>query len=149
MPAWSEEYGGPLRADQIHDIAQFIMNWEATALGDVVIESLPTPTPRPEEADDPVARGLVVYNERGCFACHTIEGISAGLVGPNLTQIGTDAASRIPDLTAEEYIRQSILDPNAFVVEGFTAPSAMPANFGDLISPEQLDDLVAFLLAQQ
>jgi hypothetical protein len=51
-------------------------------------------------------------------------------------------------MTAEEYITQSILDPNAFVVEGFQ-PDLMPKDFGEKLSDEQLADLVAFLLAQQ
>ncbi len=148
MPAWSEEYGGPLRPDQIRDIAQFIMNWEATALGQVQIEVPPTPTPGPEEAADPVARGRTVFNERGCGGCHTIDGLSAGIVGPNLTQIGMVAETRMPGASAADYLRQSILDPNAFVVEGFPS-NVMPQNFGELITPEQLDDLIAFLLAQK
>lgn len=148
MPAWSDQYGGPLRPDQIHDIAQFILNWEATALGQAQIEVLPTPTPRPEEAADPVARGRLVYNERGCGGCHTIDGLSAGIVGPNLTQIGAVAETRAPGVAAADYIRQSILDPNAFVVEDFPN-NVMPPNFSELITPEQLDDLIAFLLAQK
>jgi mono/diheme cytochrome c family protein len=95
-----------------------------------------------------VARGFIVYNERGCGGCHTIDGISAGIVGPNLTEVGTIAATRVPETSAEDYLRQSILEPNTFVVEGFQ-PNLMPQNFDELISPEQLEDLVAFLLAQQ
>jgi len=148
MPAWSDEFGGPLRPDQIHDIAQYILNWEATAKGEVVIEGLPTPTPRPEELADPVARGLQVYLDRGCGGCHTLDGLSAGVVGPNLTQIGTVAATRVPGQSAEQYIHESILNPGAHVVEGYP-DNVMPRNFGELIPPEQLDDLIAFLLAQQ
>lgn len=148
MPAWSEEYGGPLRPDQIRDIAQFILNWEATALGQAQIEVLPTPTPRPEEAADPVARGRNVYNERGCGGCHTVDGLSVGIVGPNLTHIGSIAETRISGMPAADYLRQSVLDPNAFVVEGFPS-NVMPQNFNELITPEQLDDLIAFLLAQK
>ena len=33
MPTWGEEYGGPLRPDQVRDLADFILNWEATAVG--------------------------------------------------------------------------------------------------------------------
>ena len=35
MPTWSERFGGPLRDDQIQALAAFIMNYEATATGDV------------------------------------------------------------------------------------------------------------------
>jgi mono/diheme cytochrome c family protein len=148
MPTWSEQFGGPLREDQIRSIATFILNWEPTALQQVVLTELPTPTPSVAEQNDPVARGQKVFLESGCIGCHTIEGLSTGTVGPNLTQIGTEAADMVSGLSAEEYIRQSILTPNTFIVEGFPE-SVMPQNFGDSLSQGQLDDLVAFLLAQK
>jgi mono/diheme cytochrome c family protein len=148
MPAWSDEFGGPLRADQIQDLAQYILNWESTASGEVVIEPLPTPTLSPEDITDPVARGQLVFLNRGCTGCHTIEGLSTATIGPNLTTIGTVAATRNPGQSAEEYIRESILNPSAHLVEGFQ-DNIMPKNFGELIPAPELDDLVAYLLAQQ
>ncbi|MGW8144383.1 MAG: c-type cytochrome [Anaerolineales bacterium] len=148
MPAWSDEYGGPLRPDQIQNVATFILNWESTAKEEFVLEELATPTPSPEEEADPVARGQRVYLDRGCGGCHTIEGLSAGTVGPNQTNIGTVAETRIPGMSAEEYIRESILDPSAYVVEGFP-DGVMPKNFGELIPSDDISDLVAFLLAQR
>ncbi len=148
MPAWSEDFGGPLRNDQIRYIAAFILNWEKTALEQVILQELPTPTPRPEELADPVVRGRRIYLERGCGGCHTIEGLSTGVVGPNLTKIGEVSATRREGYTAEQYIRESILNPNAFITQGFPE-NVMPQNFGDLLTPEQLDDVVAFLLAQK
>jgi mono/diheme cytochrome c family protein len=146
MPAWSEHYGGPMRDDQIRNIAAFVMNWEATALGEVVLEGLPTQTPSPEEQADPVARGRQVFLDRGCGGCHTVEGLTAGTVGPPLTDIATVAETRVPGQSAEEYIHQSIVDPSAHVVEGFP-DNVMPKNFEELMSQEQLDDLVAFMLS--
>lgn len=148
MPAWSDEYGGPLRPDQIRDLAQYVLNWESTATGEVVIEALPTPTLSPEDMDDPVARGQQVFLESGCTGCHAMEGLSTAAIGPNLSQIATVAATRNPDQSAEEYIRESILNPSSFLVEGFL-DNLMPKNFGEIIPTEQLDDLVAYLLAQQ
>ncbi|MEJ2303477.1 MAG: c-type cytochrome [Anaerolineales bacterium] len=148
MPTWSDQLGGPLREDQIRDIATFIMNWQATALEQVTLTELPTPTPRPEELNDPVARGQQVFLNSGCTGCHTINGLSAGTVGPNLTQIGTTAETRVEGQSAEEYIRQSILMPNEHIVEGFPQ-NVMPQNFGELLSQDQLNDLVSFLLAQK
>lgn len=139
MPAWSESYGGPLREDQIRDIAKFVMNWESTALGQVDLVEIPTP-----EVDDPVARGQAVYNQSGCGGCHAIENLSAGVVGPSLSEIGDTAETRVEGMTAEEYIRESILNPNAYVVDGYDA-GVMPQNFSDVLSDGQLDDLVAFL----
>lgn len=148
MPAWSQQYGGPLREDQIRDIATFILNWEPTAMGEAELAALPTPTPAPEEAGDPVARGRQLFTERGCGGCHTIEGVSTGAVAPNLTQIGKVGATREEGVSAEEYIRGSILNPNAYVVEGYQ-PNLMPQNYGEQLSQQELDDLVAFLLAQE
>lgn len=148
MPAWSEQYGGPLREDQIRSIAAFVMNWEATAVEGVTLEAPPTPTLAPEQVDDPVARGQRVYLDNGCGGCHTIEGLSAGVVGPPLTLIGDVATTRIDGYSAEDYIRESILHPNAFVVEGFPE-NVMPQTFGETIAEPALDDLITFLLAQK
>lgn len=150
MPAWSETYGGPLRADQIRDIAKFVKNWEATALEQVDLIEV---TPPGETSSDPVVRGQQVYVTSGCSGCHTLGTLSAGVVGPALTNIGSEAGNMKPGMSAEEYIRESILNPNAFIVP--TCPSGpcpsnvMPQNWGDVLSEEQLNDLVAFLLAQK
>ena len=47
--------------------------------------------------------------------------------------------------TAEEYIRQSIIEPEAHTVEGFTAAVMYPNDAEDL-TDQQIDDLVAYLL---
>ncbi len=79
-----------------------------------------------------------------CRICHSLEpGVI--IVGPSFDGIATRAATRVPGMTAEEYIRQSILEPNAYVVEGFPK-GQMVQNLGDILTDEQIDDLVAFLL---
>jgi mono/diheme cytochrome c family protein len=145
MPAWSQQFGGPLRDDQVRNLATFILNWEATALGDVELAELPTPSA--EEAADPLVRGKQLFDSSGCGGCHTIEGISSGQVGPNLTQIAKIGATRQDGVSAEDYIRQSILNPNSFVVDGYQS-NVMPQNYGEQLSSRELDDLVEFLLAQ-
>ncbi len=49
------------------------------------------------------------------------------LVGPGLLSIGERAVGRVPGLTAADYLRQSIIDPSAYVVEGYG--DLMPKNF--------------------
>lgn len=150
MPAWSVEFGGPFRMDQIRNLAAFILNWEAEANGRVSINRVFLVPP----SDDPLFAGRLAYNQFNCGACHTLEGITSGVVGPDLTRIGTVAGTRIDGLTAEDYIRESILDPNAFISPDCPTgpcaePSVMIANFSELISEEELDSLVVFLLAQE
>ncbi len=57
-------------------------------------------------------------NKGACIACHVIPNIpaAAGVLGPDLSNIGLDGATRIPGYTAEEYIRESIENSNAFIV---------------------------------
>jgi mono/diheme cytochrome c family protein len=66
-------------------------------------------------------------------------------VGPSLAGVATRAATSVPGLTAEEYLHQSIVDPTAHVVEGFSA-NQMPPNFGQTLKDEQISDIVAFLM---
>lgn len=145
MPAWSEDFAGPLRNDQIRDIARFVLNWEATALEQVELVEVVAPG---AESDDPVVRGQAVYTANGCGGCHTLGALSAGVVGPPLTEIGVVAETRVEGISAEEYIRTSILNPNTYVIEGYPE-NVMPQNWGELLTDEQLSDLVAFLLDQK
>lgn len=146
MPAWSQQFGGPLRDDQVQNLSTFILNWEATALGDVELAELPTPSA--EEAADPIARGEQLFVASGCGGCHAIEGTSYGEVGPNLTQIAGVAATRKDGVSAEDYIRESIVSPNVFVVEGYE-PNTMPQNYGQQLSNRELNDLIDYLLTQE
>jgi cytochrome c oxidase subunit 2 len=95
-----------------------------------------------------VERGRQAFQARGCVGCHTLSGFpgAVGTNGPSLNGIGTTAASRKPNTTAEAYIRESIENPNAFIAPGSSWPAAMPPG---LATGQDLNDLVAFLLAQR
>jgi mono/diheme cytochrome c family protein len=80
-----------------------------------------------------------------CASCHHVEPGSGTLVGPSLSGVAARAATRDPNLTAAQYLRVSITHPNNYIVEGFNA-GAMPATFKDALTPEQIEDLVAYLL---
>jgi nitric oxide reductase subunit C len=99
------------------------------------------------------AAGQEVFNQSlvgtqpGCMTCHSLEA-GVALVGPSLANVGAEAGSRVSGQSAEAYLRQSILAPNEHVVDGYTA-GIMPQGYGDELSEEQLNDLVAFLLSLQ
>jgi mono/diheme cytochrome c family protein len=80
----------------------------------------------------------------GCATCHSTEP-GVVIVGPSLAGVASRAGERVEGETAEQYLRNSILDPNAYVVEGFS-PGTMYQNFADALSDQQVNDLVAYLL---
>lgn len=112
-------------------------------------------------SDDAVTRGKALFD--GAAACATCHSRTQGLtqIGPTLAGIATTAADRLADpayrgaaKTAEEYLRESILKPNAHVVTGgtYAAPdgtSLMPSTYDRTLEPDAVDDLVAYLATLQ
>ncbi len=144
MPAWGLRDGGSLNDEEISELATFIMfgNWnEVQAL---VAPGAPTPEmpEGPSGTGDVLARSLFV--SKGCVACHTIQEIptARGNIGPNLSTLGREAPNMKPGMSAQDYIRESILTPGAFLVPGFQ--NLMPS-FQGQFTPEQLDALVDYL----
>ena len=73
----------------------------------------------------------------GCLACHSLEG-KGQQIGPAFETLKGKSL---------EYVRRSIVDPNADTAPGFEAFSGtMPPMFGTLMAPEEID-AVARLLA--
>lgn len=80
----------------------------------------------------------------GCNTCHSLEeGVT--LVGPSHAGMGTRAATAVAGQSAEEFLHESIVDPNAVITDGFTAGVMYPA-FGTDLSDQEIADLVAYLM---
>ena len=95
--------------------------------------------------DDPVARGEALFLDSAttCILCHAVEGVG-GTRGPDMAGLAARAQSRVEGLSAEEYIRQSVEDPTAYLVEGFEP--IMPPGLVAVIGTEKFEDIVAYLL---
>ena len=90
----------------------------------------------PASKGDPAA-GKGLFEAQGCGGCHTFSAAGASAtIGPNLDQVlkGKDA----------EFVRESVVDPNKEIAKGYP-PNVMPQDFGQKLSPNDVDDLVAFL----
>jgi len=98
---------------------------------------------------DPIAEGRSVFIANGCGGCHTLDDAgAAGQVGPSLNAIAARAGNTVSGESAEEYLRYAIVNPNAHIVENYAA-NVMPSTYGKTIPADDLDALVAYMLAQQ
>jgi mono/diheme cytochrome c family protein len=85
-----------------------------------------------------------IGSQPGCGTCHSLDA-GETIVGPTMAGIGTAAASKVSGESSEQFLRNSILEPNAYVESGF-AEGIMPA-YKDALSEQQVNDLVAYLLS--
>ncbi len=84
-------------------------------------------------------------SEFGCFRCHAIAG-QGGTRAPDMSGVATRAGTRIPGVSAEEYIRGHIQEGAGYRFNVPDYPGIMPA-FSALLSDEELEALVQFLLS--
>ena len=91
--------------------------------------------------------GERVFVTAGCGGCHAFEPAGTDAeVGPALD----DLAARAEELgqPVDEFVRQSIVDPNAVVAAGYQ-PGVMPETYESTLSDEQLDALVQYLTGER
>lgn len=77
-----------------------------------------------------------------CSTCHALVKGSFSL-GPVMTGISERAATRIPGMTAVEYLHQSIVSPSAYLVSGYR--DIMYPQFADHLNEQDIADLIAYL----
>lgn len=98
------------------------------------------------------ANGETLYNQvtigsasaPGCVTCHSLEA-DVVLVGPSHAGLANRAGSYKEGMSAEDYLRESIVDSDAHIVEGFT-PGVMYQNFADDLKAGEVNDLVAYMM---
>jgi cytochrome c1 len=101
------------------------------------------PLPRQAGSSDAVSTGHTVFLANGCHRCHVLDDLPGNAqIGPDLTPVDRLAAFRVEGLSAEEYVRQSLREPQAFMVPGY-GPE-MPTLE---LTEEEVEDLIELLLA--
>lgn len=117
MPAWSQDFGGPLTDEQLRQLVVFIRSWEP-GLEDVV----------PQIATADPARGATIFASI-CAFCHGVSGV------------GTERAPALNDAELlqnfnDEWFRETIIQGR---------PSRGMPTWGTVLSPAQIDDVVALI----
>jgi mono/diheme cytochrome c family protein len=126
------------------------------------VQSLPTATPRPTldptdvasataEAGPDSSGGVDLASadydlgfELYLAACAQCHGARDASQGPSLSNMRDSAPTRIAGVTPEEYVYQSIVDPGAYIVEGYS--NIMPGGFAAQFSAQEVSSLVKFIL---
>lgn len=166
MPTWSARYGGPMRDDQVINVSNYVMNWEEEALQqspeeDPWISFIDTPNDLGPTGIPPVTQpgaaleeGEVrapdqVFAVLGCAGCHNLNesqtDANRGPLGPHLGNLHETAPTRVEGQDAYDYVHESIVNPNAHIVAGYSA-NIMPAGLDARMTDEELDQLVQWLL---
>lgn len=142
-----------------------LLNHPASAPGEAKVvesikqhqqEAVPGKAPSLVLIDVPLATGTEpldkLFVQSGCAVCHTIPGIAPaqGLEGPRLV-LGTNGPLRLADpqyqgtaTTVREYIQESILNPGAYVVPGYS-DRVMPRWYGKRLNALALDRIAKYL----
>jgi mono/diheme cytochrome c family protein len=108
----------------LDDVAAYVGEWAG----------VPGAAP-PKVAGGP---GAQVFANNGCGGCHTFAAAEAGgVTGPNLDEV-------LPG-QSDAMIKESIVEPNAEIAKGYAA-NVMPPNFGEILSSQELEDLVKYLM---
>ena len=110
----------------LEDVAAYVGKWAGV------------PGAAPPEV--PGGPGAQVFANNGCGGCHTLAAAqSGGTTGPNLDEVLSGQSAAM--------VHESIVDPNAKIATGYPA-NVMPSSFGETLSPEELDDLVQYLVEE-
>ena len=91
------------------------------------------------------ALGARLYQDKGCVGCHSVDGTTAGKVGPTFRGLYGSAVRLRSGKTVradDAYLRRSILDPAADMVRGFEP--GMPS-FRGVLSDAEVASLVRYI----
>ncbi|MEJ6582024.1 MAG: c-type cytochrome, partial [Akkermansiaceae bacterium] len=112
--------------------------WDDVSLRKVEYEIIASNEPEVVKGD--VVRGKKIFMTHpiaACTRCHVVNG-AGGPIGPALDTIATRKQ--------EDYILQSLVDPGATIAEGFQGKVSPMPPMGVLLKPQELADVMAYIL---
>jgi mono/diheme cytochrome c family protein len=142
MPAWSVNEGGALNSQEIEDLVAFIQRGNFADVRnnltpDQIASVQATVTASGGQVEAGAPPGKALFLQKGCAACHAIQGLSSGTVGPALNTQGSNPqiAGVLPN--NKENLVKWLLNP-----PGVKPGTAMP-NLG--LSQDEADQLADYL----
>jgi cytochrome c oxidase subunit 2 len=132
----------PVICTELCGLGHSIMRSEAEVMTEAEFDSWLEQSQRPADDGQGGDSGEAIFTSNGCGACHRFAPIPSaqGQIGPALDNLSESAQNDGTPL--EEFIRESLVDPAAYVPEGYQ-PGTMPS-FASM-PPDQLDTLVQYL----
>jgi nitrite reductase (NO-forming)/hydroxylamine reductase len=113
---------------------------------------------QPAETGDDLSLAASAFQKGGCVACHVIPGIenAVGTIGPDLSEIGETANAQFTSsdykgtaTTVLDYLRESLLDPNAHLSSecpgGVCSPGLMPSYTDSTLNESEIDAMINFM----
>ncbi len=152
--------GGILATLSLNSMTEPVGQNEADGVGTNAVQSQIVASQKTEKPislmDVPLSTGLEpldkLFVQSGCAVCHTIPGIAPakGRQGPKLV-LGITGPKRLADPnyhgkaeSVREYIHESILNPGAYIVPGYS-DRVMPRWYGRRLNAKALDRIAAYL----
>lgn len=153
------EFSEPRQQPFEHHVAEAHHEYEPLVIPTPCAVGACPPPPAPGTMATGSSPGEALFvGAAACSSCHAISGVAQGVLGPPLDGIGSAAANRIPGYSAEEYIRESILEPDVYAAgtadglsqdyDGNLMLSTMAGVLPSL-SDEDIETLVEYLLSLQ
>jgi glucose/arabinose dehydrogenase/mono/diheme cytochrome c family protein len=121
----------------------------AEGFGEITVDL--TPRAASAKADAPVSaeEGRRLYRAYGCIACHAIDDSPLTKLGPTWKGLyGSERrfAAGVVRVTADDvYLRQSILEPAAKIVEGYERGEVSMPSYAGVLSESQVQSLILFI----
>ena len=101
------------------------------------------------DPDAVAEQGALVFNGKGqCAACHTVDPSAPPGRCPDLTDIGINAANRIPGMGAKDYLIESLYEPAKHLIPGYgkIMPEVWKAPIA--LSKLEIEAVIAYLQSQ-
>jgi glucose/arabinose dehydrogenase/mono/diheme cytochrome c family protein len=121
----------------------------AEGFGDIAVDLTPRAASIKTDAPASVEEGRRLYKAYGCIACHAIDDTSLSKLGPTWKGLyGSErrfAGGVVRVMADDAYLRESILEPGAKIVEGYERGEVSMPSYAGVLSDAQVQSLILLI----